>query len=163
MIRHLLEESKLILVFLILFSCKEQKRENSKEYSFQNVIISDQLKKEIFSYKEDLRRIQSTESNNISLSFINRNDSVFIEMGDYKPNLEMTNMIGVEVMKKDTVYLFGNKNFIGMNHFYENKYSEKIKIISNAKLTFDHYDPHYRCLYFDGKFIKVCSYNNKCK
>ncbi|WP_073335340.1 hypothetical protein [Chryseobacterium carnipullorum] len=106
MIQHLLEESKLLFVFLVLFSCKEKKKENIMEYSYPSIIINNTLKKEISSYKEDLRRMQAEESNNICLFFSKRNDSIFIEIGDYKPNLRVLHMKGVEMIKKDTVYLF---------------------------------------------------------
>ncbi|SHM73487.1 hypothetical protein SAMN05444360_116123 [Chryseobacterium carnipullorum] len=76
------------------------------EYSYPSIIINNTLKKEISSYKEDLRRMQAEESNNICLFFSKRNDSIFIEIGDYKPNLRVLHMKGVEMIKKDTVYLF---------------------------------------------------------
>ncbi|GAA5102618.1 hypothetical protein GCM10023210_43800 [Chryseobacterium ginsengisoli] len=163
MIQHLLKKSKLVLVFLIVLACKEQKTEIIKEYYFQSVKVNDKLEKEIFSYKEDLKRMQAAESNNLSLFFVKRNDSIFIEIGDYKPNLKMINMLGVEVMKKDTIYLFTDKNFKESNNFYKNQFGEKIKIITSSKPTFNHYDPHYRCLYIEGNNIKIQSYNNKCR
>ena len=69
MIQHLLEESKVLLVFLVLFSCKEKKEENITEYSYPSIIINNILKKEILSYKEDLRRMQAEESNSICFFF----------------------------------------------------------------------------------------------
>lgn len=163
MIQHLLEESKLLFVFLVLFSCKEKKKENIMEYSYPSIIINNTLKKEISSYKEDLRRMQAEESNNICLFFSKRNDSIFIEIGDYKPNLRVLHMKGVEMIKKDTVYLFVDDEHMNINNFYNNKSAERVKIIHTLKPSFDYYDPHFRCLYSDKKNINILSYNNKCK
>lgn len=163
MIQHLLEESKVLLVFLVLFSCKEKKEENITEYSYPSIIINNILKKEILSYKEDLRRMQAEESNSICLFFSKRNDSTFIEIGDYKPNFKMIHMKGVEILKKDTIYLLVENEHIDVNNFYKNKSAEKVKIIYKFKPSFDHYDPHYRCLYSNNKNITVLSYNNKCR
>lgn len=162
MIRHLLEGNKLIFLFLALFSCTEKKTEKITEYFYPNIVIDERLKKEIFSYKDDLKRMQATESNNLCLFFTKKNDSILIEVGDYEPNLEMINVKGIEIIKNDTVYLFSDKSFIELNNFYKNKSGKKIKILRNSKPNFDHYDPHFRCLYFDGKNIKVNSYNNQC-
>lgn len=163
MIQHLLEESKLLLVFLLLFSCKEKNEENSREYSYPSIMINNDLKKEVLSYKEDLKRMQAEESNSICLFFSKRNDSTFIEIGDYKPNFEMVNMKGVDIVKKDTLYLFVEDKQININNFYKDKPGEKVKIIYKKKLSFDHYDPHYRCLYSDNTNITILSYNNKCR
>lgn len=164
MIRHLLEENKIIiLVLLAFFSCKKQTTESIKEYSYPRIIVNDNLKKEIFSYKEGLRRLQASESNNLSLCFIRRNDSVFIEIGDYKPNFKMLNIKGVEIIKKDTVYLFSGNNSTDIERFYKNQSDEKIVIIDNTEPTFDHYDPHFRCLYIDNENFKILSYGGRCR
>ncbi|WP_126653689.1 hypothetical protein [Chryseobacterium aureum] len=162
MIRHLLEGSKALLLFLILFSCTEKKTEKITEYFYPDIVINEQLKKEIFSYKEDLKRMQATQSNNICLFFTKKKDSIFIEIGDYKPNLKMINVKGIEVIKNDTVYLFSDKDFVELGNFYKNKSNKKIKIFRNSKPNFDRHDPHFRCLYFDGKTIRINSYNNQC-
>ncbi|PWN59465.1 hypothetical protein [Chryseobacterium viscerum] len=162
MIQTLLEKSRLILVLLTLFSCKERKTDNSKEYLYQKVVINDQLKKEISSYKEDLRRMDASESNNLSIFFTRKNDSILIEMGDYRPNFKMVHMKGVEIIKKDTIYLLSEDKSMDMKSFYTGS-AEKTQIIDVPKLNFSHYDPHYRCLYFDGKELKVLSYNGKCR
>lgn len=164
MIRHLLEENKIIvLVLLAFFSCKKQETESVREYSYPRVIINDNLKREIFSYKEDLNKIQATESSNLSLCFVRRNDSVFVEIGDYKPNLKMLNIKGVEIIKKDTVYLFSENNSTDIERFYKNQSDEKVNIRDNIEPTLDHYDPHFRCLYVDNESFKILSYNNKCR
>ncbi|MCD9618028.1 hypothetical protein [Chryseobacterium gleum] len=162
MIRHLLEGNKLIFLFLTLFSCIEKKTEKITEYFYPSIVISEQLKKEIFSYKDDLKRMQATQSNNLCVFFTKKNDSIFIEIGDYEPNLKMINVKGVEIIKNDTVYLYSDKSFIELNYFYKNKNGKIIKILRNSKPNFDRHDPHFRCLYFDGKNIKINSYNNQC-
>lgn len=164
MIRHLLEGSKFSMIFLIVFiSCKKSSKENVQKHSYPRVVISNKLKKEIFSYKEDLHRMQANESHNLSLYFIKRNDSVFIEIGDYKPNFKMLNIKGVEVIKEDTIYLCSESNLTIIDGFYKNNLNEKITVIDDQKLKFNHHDPHYRCLYVDNKILEILLYNNKCR
>lgn len=164
MIQHLLEKNKIIILLLLaFFSCKEKNAKSVREYSYPKVIINDNLKKEIFSYKEDLNKIQATESSNLSLYFIRRKDSIFVEMGDYKPNFKILNIKGIEIIKKDTVYLFSENNSTDIERFYRNQSNEKINIVDNTKPAFDHYDPHYRCLYVNNESFKILSYNNKCR
>ncbi|NIF06146.1 hypothetical protein F3J23_11910 [Chryseobacterium sp. Tr-659] len=162
MIRPLLEGSKFILLLLVLFSCKKQKTENAKEYLYQKVVINDQLKKEITSYKEDLRKMDASESNNLSLFFLKKKDSIFIEMGDFEPNFKMVNIKGVEIIKNDTIYLLSEDKSMDLQHFYHGSV-EKVKIIDSSKPSFSYSDPHYRCFYFDGKEVKILSYNSKCR
>jgi len=165
MIRHLLEENKIIiLVLLAFFSCKKQKTKIAREYSYPKIVINDNLKREIFSYKEDLSKIQATESSNLSLCLFKRNDSVFVEMGDYKPNFKMLNIKGVEIIEKDTVYVFSENDSTDIERLYKNKDDEKINILDDMKPSFDHHDPHFRCLYVENnKTFKIFSYNNKCR
>ena len=162
MIRHLLEGSKALLLFLILFSCKEIKKENIKEYSYPRISIKENLKREIDSYKKGLNRLQASKSNNLSIYFNKKNDTTFIEIGDYKPNLKILNIKGVEIMKKDTIYLFSENDSISIEKFCENQFNEKINIIDNLEPSLNHFDPHFRCLYIDNENLKVLFYG-RCK
>jgi hypothetical protein len=162
MIRHLLEGSKASLLLLILFSCKENRKENIKEYSYPRISIKEDLKREIYSYKQGLIRLQASKSNNLSIYFNKKNDTTFIEIGDYKPNLEILNIKGVEIMKKDTVYLFSTNDSISIEPFCENQFNDKINIIDNLEPSLNHFDPHFRCLYVDNGNLKVLFYG-RCK
>ncbi|RLJ31825.1 hypothetical protein CLU97_1264 [Chryseobacterium sp. 7] len=162
MIRHLLEGSKALLLFLILFSCQENKREKIKEYSYPRILIKENLKREIYSYKQELNRLQASKSNNLSIYFSKKNDTTFVEIGDYKPNLKILNIKGVEIMKKDTIYLFSGNDSISVEQFYENQFNDKINIIDNLEPSLNHFDPHFKCLYIDNENLKVLFYG-RCK
>lgn len=163
MIRHLLEGSKFILMFFILFSCKENKKENNTKYSYPQIIIKQNLKKEILSYRAGLTKFHASKNNSLSICFNKKNDTTFIEMGDYKPNFKMLNIRGVEIIKEDTIYLFSENNQTGIEEFFENKSNEKIDIIDNLKLPLNHYDPHYRCFYLNNDSLKVLFFGGRCR
>ncbi len=109
-----------------------------------------------------MNRLQASKSNNISIYFNKKNDTTFIEIGDYKPNLKILNIKGVEIMKKDTIYLFIENNSISIEKFFENQSNDKINIIDNLEPSLNHFDPHFRCLYIDNENLKV-SFYGKCK
>ncbi|RXM38168.1 hypothetical protein BOQ62_19120 [Chryseobacterium sp. CH21] len=74
----------------------------------------------------------------------------------------MLNIKGVEIMKNDTIYLFSANDSISIEQFCENQSNARIKIIDNLEPSFNHFDPHFRCLYIDNKNLKILFYG-RCK
>lgn len=163
MIQHLLEKSKITLfLFTIFLSCND-KKDNIRTDTYVRLTISDSLKKQISFYKDDLTRMQATESNNISINIMEKKDSLLIEMGDYQPDLQTVDVNGIDIIKKDTIYIYGNKELANIKGLYEGVRNEKIDIVQNLTPNFSYNDPHYRCLCFYKGNFSVLSYNNKCR
>lgn len=151
------------LLFFIGFmlSCSKVSEVKTKEYNFPYISINKNLKKEILSFKEDLKNLQATKVSEISIFFFNKNDTLFIDIGNYRPNFQNVNIKGVEVINGSTVFLFNESN-IELEDFYTINPGRNITIKDSLEPFYSYFDPYHRYYYMENGQVKLHSYN-KCR
>lgn len=148
----------LLLILILFFSCEKGNSIEDKEYYYPKMIIDSCLREEVLLFRDYLDKVEATNKRVISICVFQKKDSVFIELGDYQPNFKMIDIIGVELINNDTVYLYNKDEKINVSRFYKVQSEEKIRIIDDSERVFEFYDPNYRCFYVDKCKTKKNSY-----
>ncbi|PIE50881.1 MAG: hypothetical protein CSA38_00935 [Flavobacteriales bacterium] len=140
---------KLLILLTIIFSCKKDKVFTPQKYTIQSCDVNGNVKKSIYEVKKMMSlRGDYRNEHNFTVIFHKKRDTVFMEIGVYKPKFDMRYIRGVYIEDNDTIYL-AHKNIKNTSLYF--KPSKNKIIVKEEKFKFEYFDPFSECFFLDKK------------